>query len=136
MTCSSRLACSSSAVSFSVLACIASAAAAFPWVALLCVRICIYIYIYVVIYICIYTYTHLSVSLSLSIYTYVYIYIYTHTHTYWYKSSCEAHIGWHNLSNAACPMRPRLFYALFVVSRITIICYVIRRFWRKHALDK
>ena len=31
-------------------------------------------------------------------------------------------IGWHYLSNATCLIRPHLFYALFIVSRITIIC--------------
>ena len=29
-------------------------------------------------------------------------------------------IGWRHLSNATCLMRPRLFYACFVVSGITI----------------
>ena len=27
-------------------------------------------------------------------------------------------IEWHYLSNATCPMRPHLFYALFIMSRI------------------
>ena len=36
--------------------------------------------------------------------------------------------GWHYLSNATCPMRPHLFYACFVVSRIAIICYILRHF--------
>ena len=34
----------------------------------------------------------------------------------------SACIGWHYLSNATCLMRPRSFYALFVASRITVIC--------------
>ena len=34
------------------------------------------------------------------------------------------HLGWHCLSDATCPIRPHLLYALFVVSRITIICYM------------
>ena len=34
----------------------------------------------------------------------------------------------HHFSNAACLMRPRLFYASFVVSGITMIRYVIRHF--------
>ena len=34
-------------------------------------------------------------------------------------------IGRHYLSNAACLMRPHMFYAFFVVSRITIICHII-----------
>ena len=46
-------------------------------------------------------------------------------------------IGWHYLSNATCWIRPHLFYACLVVSRITIICYIlIRRFWRRSARDK
>ena len=39
-------------------------------------------------------------------------------------------LGWHYLSNATCLMPPRSVYALFIVSRITIVCYLIRRFWR------
>ena len=34
--------------------------------------------------------------------------------------------GWHYLSNATCLIRPRLFYACFGVSRITIRCFIIR----------
>ena len=30
------------------------------------------------------------------------------------------------LSNATCLIRPHVLYALFIVSRITIICYIIR----------
>ena len=33
-------------------------------------------------------------------------------------------------------MRPRLFYALFVVSRIIISCYIIRHIRRTHVSDK
>ena len=33
-----------------------------------------------------------------------------------------------SLPNAACLMRPRFFHALFIVSRITAICYTSRRF--------
>ena len=33
--------------------------------------------------------------------------------------------GWHYLSNATCLMRPRLFYACFVVWRTIVICYTI-----------
>ena len=29
---------------------------------------------------------------------------------------------WHYVSNTTCPTRPRLFYALFIVSRIILIC--------------
>ena len=34
----------------------------------------------------------------------------------------------HFLPNATCLMRPHSFYAWFVVSRIAIICYMIRQF--------
>ena len=38
-------------------------------------------------------------------------------------------LGWHYLSNATCLIRPRMFYmCFFVVSRITIICHMIRHF--------
>ena len=33
-----------------------------------------------------------------------------------------------NLPNATCLMRSHLFYALFIVSRVTRICYMIRHF--------
>ena len=36
--------------------------------------------------------------------------------------------GWHYLSNVTCLIRLHLFYACFVVSRITIMCYIIRHF--------
>ena len=45
---------------------------------------------------------------------------------YLYIISFAEPFGWHYLSNATCVVRPRLSYAFFVVSRITIICYVIR----------
>ena len=45
-------------------------------------------------------------------------------------------LGWHYLSNATCLIRPHVFYALFIVSRIIIICYIIRHCRRTHALDK
>ena len=36
------------------------------------------------------------------------------------------HLGGTTCLNATCPIRPRLFYACFVVSGITISCYMIR----------
>ena len=33
-------------------------------------------------------------------------------------------------------IRPHLCYVFFVVSRIIIVCYVVRHLWRKSALDK
>ena len=36
--------------------------------------------------------------------------------------------GRHYLSNATCLIRPHLFFACFVASRITITCYMIRHF--------
>ena len=44
--------------------------------------------------------------------------------------------GWHYLSNATRLMRPRSFYAMFIVSRTTIVRNIIRHSWRTHALDK
>ena len=44
--------------------------------------------------------------------------------------------GWHYLSNPTCLMRTRLFYVLFVVSRIIMVCQSLRHFLRKAALDK
>ena len=37
-------------------------------------------------------------------------------------------LGWHFLSDATCLIRPHLFCARFVVSRITPICYMIHHF--------
>ena len=62
-------------------------------------------------------------------YTYIYniyIYIYIHMCIYIYiyiYMSCRA-IGWHYLSNATCLIRPRLFYACFVVKdHHDLLCY-------------
>ena len=48
----------------------------------------------------------------------------------------SAYFGWHYLSKATCLIRPCLCYALFVVSKSTIIRHILRHFWRKPALDK
>ena len=45
-------------------------------------------------------------------------------------------VGWHYLSNATCLMRPPWLYVCFVVSRIMLICRMLRQCWRTHALDK
>ena len=45
-------------------------------------------------------------------------------------------VGWHCLSNATCLILPHQFYVFFVVSRITTICYIIRKCWRTPVLDK
>ena len=45
-----------------------------------------------------------------------------------FSTSWPGDVGWHYLSNATCLMRPRSFYARFVASRITIVCYIIRHF--------
>ena len=42
----------------------------------------------------------------------------------------------HYLSNATRLMRPHLFYACFVVSMITMTCYIIRHVGRTPELDK
>ena len=47
----------------------------------------------------------------------------------------RAVIGWHYLSNATCLTRPRLLYASFMVSWVAVTCYIIRRHWRKPALQ-
>ena len=44
------------------------------------------------------------------------------------RRNAEMSLGWHYSSNATCLMRPHLFYAFFVVSRITMTCYIIRHF--------
>ena len=47
------------------------------------------------------------------------------------RARSQSCFGWHYLSNATCLMRPRLFYARFLVSRGTIICYIIRHLLKK-----
>ena len=42
--------------------------------------------------------------------------------------------GWHYLSNATCLIWHHLLYACFLMSRITIVCHIIRHFWRTPAL--
>ena len=79
-------------------------------------------------------------SSSSSIHMYIYIYIYTHriyTHRCTFTHSHEGwgELWWRYLSKATCLIRPHLFYACFDVSRIIIICYTIRHFWRSHVLD-
>ena len=37
-----------------------------------------------------------------------------------------AQIGWHYLSDATCLIRPHSFCMFFVVSMITIMCFMIR----------
>ena len=75
---------------------------------------------------------------------YIYIYIYIDVcHTaqpsptkgvpVWILDSL---LGWHYLSDATCLIRPRLFYVLFVVSRITITCRIIHHFLIYHVLGK
>ena len=44
-----------------------------------------------------------------------------------FKQQTPAMFGWHYLSNATCLMRPRLLYALCIVSRINILCYILRQ---------
>ena len=64
------------------------------------------------------------IHLSLYIYIYIYIYIYMYI------------VGRHHLSNANCLIRPRLFYACSVVSRIAILATLIATFEEQPALDK
>ena len=71
------------------------------------------------------------------VYIYIYIYIV-------YPRRQRAHslpsFGWHYLSDATCLMRPRLFYVLFAVSRITVICcnihHLKKSYVRQVVLDK
>ena len=72
-----------------------------------------------------YVYIYIYDTHIYNAYVYIYIYIWHHDN-----------IGWHYLSNATCLMQPHLFHACRIVSRITIICYIIHRFRRRPALDK
>ena len=45
-------------------------------------------------------------------------------------------LGYITCLTLPCLIRPRLLYALFVVSRIVTSCYVMHRCWRKPVLDK
>ena len=45
-----------------------------------------------------------------------------------YCQLCRLCAGLHYLSNATCLIRPHLFYAYFVVSMITVICFIICHF--------
>ena len=38
----------------------------------------------------------------------------------------EQQFGWHYLFKYTCITRPHVLYALFIVSRIIIVCYMIR----------
>ena len=80
---------------------------------------CIYIYTYYIYIYYIHTYIHT--------YTYTYTYtctytytLHTHTHTH-IHIHIHIHLRRHYLSSATCLIRPRLFYALFIVSRTTVI---------------
>ena len=42
------------------------------------------------------------------------------------RYASDASLEWHYLSNATCLIRPHVFYAVFVVSRIPIICNIFR----------
>ena len=53
---------------------------------------------------------------------------YYYYYYYYYRTSVVARAGRQRLSNATCLMRPRLFYARFVVSGIIIICRIFRHF--------
>ena len=66
----------------------------------------------------------------------MYVYVYIHICIYIYIYIYSPAVGRHCLSNATCLTRPRLFYASFIMSRIAIVCQLIRPFWRTPALDK
>ena len=65
-------------------------------------------------------YVYIERERERTIYVYIYIYIYI------VQTASLAIVGWRYLSNATCRMRPSLFYAFVVVSRIAIICEIIR----------
>ena len=73
--------------------------------------------------------------MCMCVYMHIYIYIYIYREREREREIC-IHLGWHYLSNATCLIQPHLFYACFVVSRITTLCYMIRHFRRKPALDE
>ena len=58
---------------------------------------------------------------------YIYIYICREREREMYSGPRQG-VGWYYLSSTTCLMRPRLFYVCFVVSGITISCYMIRHF--------
>ena len=90
------------------------------------------------------------------IHIHIYIYIYMHTHAHVIHmcmyvmilitnitfiilrelAEGRAKLGRRYLPSATCLLRPQLCYACFVVSRITIICCMIRHVRRPPALDK
>ena len=95
-----------------------------------CIRsICMCVYVYICIYVCIYVYIYIYIYI---LHIYIYIYVCHRATTEapllgGYRElikGCE--LGWHYLSNTTCLIRPPL-YVFFVVSRMIIICYIIRR---------
>ena len=48
----------------------------------------------------------------------------------------SATVGWHHLSNVTCLTRPHSLHASLVVSRIVMMCYIIRQWWSTRVLDK
>ena len=113
-----------------------------------CVTFCLQEYVVLLHYVLsMYLYVHVLARVwyhkcvSAHVRTYVHTYptcINMCTYTYYTMcaNSCFNGFGWHYLSDATCLIRPRLFYALFIVSRITTLCQIIRNVWRTHALDK
>ena len=108
----------------------------------------------------IYTYAHIYMYMHIYICTHIHMHIYiasnpstsardVSTITRLRISKCymlsniqqhmvepQTNIGWHYSSNATCLTRPHSLYALFIVSRIIIIYYILRHFWRTPALGK
>ena len=83
-------------------------------------------------YVCMYIYIYMYVCLYVCLCIYIYIYTCGCSGTMVNRrvdeeGEVEA-VGWHYLSNATRLMQPHLFYASFVVSRITITCYIIYHF--------
>ena len=101
----------------------------------------IYNYIYIYIYICLMTTPAASRRTIrtvfawsrcrlICIYIYIYIYICLYMCVYMILSSLlyVCLLGWHYLSSATCMIWPRLFYALLIVSRITLTCHMLCHF--------
>ena len=68
-------------------------------------------------YICIYVYVCMCVCVYVCMCVCVNVCIHVHELPL---------VGWHYLSNATRLMRPHLLYEVFLVSRITIICNILR----------
>ena len=65
--------------------------------------------------------TYLVYVLHLCLYLLCSLHVFLNTHIKLLRL-----MGWHYLCKATCLIQPHLFYALFAVSRIIVLCYIIR----------